>query len=130
MDKQPPNPKVPLPQTIGNRIRHLRTTRNWTQRALAAQTGIDTARLSQYENGQVEPPLRALLRLARAFEVPLDLLVREPSQTPGTMDDRVLERLRQVDTLEERDRGAVIALLDILLGVMQFLHERSTSGKG
>jgi transcriptional regulator with XRE-family HTH domain len=124
MDKQIPHPKVPLPQVIGRRIRQMRSDRNWSQRVLAARIGIVAPRLSKYENGQNEPPLRTLLRFARVFEVPLDLLVREPSEAHGLMDDRVLDRLRQVDELDEHDRGAVIALLDVLLGFQHYLQKR------
>jgi transcriptional regulator with XRE-family HTH domain len=128
MDKPTSHAKVPLPQVIGRRIRQLRSDRNWPQRILAARIGITPTRLSKYENGQNEPPLRTLLRFAHVFEVPLDLLVREPAEAAGVMDDRVLERLRQVDGLDEHDRGAVLALLDVLLGFQRYLRKRRRTG--
>jgi XRE family transcriptional regulator, fatty acid utilization regulator len=128
MNKQTPQPKVPLSQVIGRRIRQLRSNRNWSQRTLSARIGIAQSRLSRYELGQNEPPLRMLLRFAQTFEVPLDLLLRDTAEVSGVMDDRVLERLRQVDGLDEHDRGAVLALLDVLLGFQHYLEKRRRMG--
>ena len=71
--------------TVGPRLRLLRTRRNVTLAELAAETGISVSTLSRLESGQRRPNLELLLPLARAHGVPLDDLVG----APATGDPRV-----------------------------------------
>lgn len=56
---------------IGMKIRRLRQERRMTLQRLAEITGLSKPLLSQIENEQVIPPLATLLRIAKAFQVPL-----------------------------------------------------------
>lgn len=117
--------KVALARTIGRRLRELRTERGLTQRAVAARAGIDSTRMSKYETGEHEPPLKTLLKLAQVLDAPLDSLVREPLAGPAGLEDpRLIERFRQVEALEQRDREAAADLLDILLGFQSYIKAR------
>lgn len=64
-----------LARAIGSRIQALREERQWSQRMLGARLGVDTARLSRYENGEQLPPHLTLVRIADAFGVSLDILM-------------------------------------------------------
>jgi transcriptional regulator with XRE-family HTH domain len=127
----PPSPragrhgKVTLARIIGLRLRELRTERGLTQRAVAARAGIDSTRMSKYETGEHEPPLKTLLKLSQVLAVPLDSLVREPSAGPAGLEDpRLIERFRQVEALDLGDREAAVDLLDILLGFQSYIKAR------
>lgn len=63
---------------VGPRLRRLRTQRDLTLTALAAQTGISKSTLSRLESGQRKPSLEVLLPLAQAYNLPLDELVGAP----------------------------------------------------
>lgn len=96
-----------------------------TQRAVAAKAGIDSTRMSKYETGEHEPPLKTLLKLSQVLDVPLDFLVREPSAGPAGLEDpRLIERFQQVEALDLRDREAAVDLLDILLGFQSYIKAR------
>jgi transcriptional regulator with XRE-family HTH domain len=71
--------------TVAPRLRALRRQRETTLTAVAADTGISVSTLSRLESGQRRPTLELLLRLARAYGVPLDELVG----APPTGDPRV-----------------------------------------
>jgi transcriptional regulator with XRE-family HTH domain len=71
--------------TVGPRLRGLRHQRDTTLTSVAAATGISVSTLSRLESGQRRPTLELLLRLARAYGVPLDELVG----APPTGDPRV-----------------------------------------
>lgn len=58
---------------LGEQLVRLRERVNWTQERLAHSAGMSQSYLCQLEKGQVlNPGARTLLRLANAFQVPLD----------------------------------------------------------
>jgi transcriptional regulator with XRE-family HTH domain len=63
---------------VGERLRHIRTSRGATLADLAEATGISKSTLSRLESGQRRPSLELLLPIARAHRVPLDELVGAP----------------------------------------------------
>lgn len=65
-------------RVVGKRIRILRLTREMTQEELAAAAGISRSFVSLVEHGAKGIDVVRLLRLARALEVPLDELVKQP----------------------------------------------------
>ncbi len=65
-------------ETVGPRLRFLRTDRGMTLGALSRTTGISVSTLSRLESGQRKPTLELLLPLARAYQVALDDLVDSP----------------------------------------------------
>jgi transcriptional regulator with XRE-family HTH domain len=72
-------------ESVGPRLRALRTDRGLTLAAVSATTGVSVSTLSRLESGQRRPTLELLLPLARAYQVALDDLV----DAPPTGDPRV-----------------------------------------
>lgn len=62
-------------ERLGRRLQELRSARGWKQQQLAEEAGLDRTYISGLEHGKQNPTIGALLRLARALEVPLDRLV-------------------------------------------------------
>jgi DNA-binding XRE family transcriptional regulator len=71
----PPPPGEDYFARLGGRVQELRSGKGWTQQDLAENAGLDRTYISGLEHGKQNPTLGALLRLARALEVPLDRLV-------------------------------------------------------
>lgn len=63
---------VPTP----HRIKQLRQARGWSQAKLSRVTGIHSSTLSHIENGHTKVWPNHLARLARAFDISLDELLR------------------------------------------------------
>jgi transcriptional regulator with XRE-family HTH domain len=61
--------------SVGPRLKRLRTQRSITLDDLSKATGISKSTLSRLETGQRRPSLELLLPLAKAYRVPLDELV-------------------------------------------------------
>jgi len=61
---------------IGEKVRSLRTKRDWSQRMLADHAQIEQAHLARLELGQIEPGVLVLERLAGALEVDVWELLR------------------------------------------------------
>jgi len=64
---------------LGQRVQEVRSGKGWTQQQLAETAGLDRTYISGLEHGKQNPTVGALLRLARALDVPLDRLVLQSS---------------------------------------------------
>ncbi len=64
------------------RIKELRTQRHITQLKMAMDLNMSQNTISRYENGEREPGITELIRIADYFHVSIDYLVgREQSNT-------------------------------------------------
>jgi transcriptional regulator with XRE-family HTH domain len=79
--------------SVGPRLKRLRTQRSITLDDLSKATGISKSTLSRLETGQRRPSLELLLPLAKAYRVPLDELVGAPEVS----DPRVRLKPRRVN---------------------------------
>jgi transcriptional regulator with XRE-family HTH domain len=80
----PDGPTVDL-VTLGQRLRHLRRSKNMTLEQLSAAVGRAPSQLSMIENGKREPKLSVLQAIAGALGVPMQDLLRAeaPSRRAG-----------------------------------------------
>ena len=58
-------------ESLGAKLRHLRTTREWTIAQLAEQAGVSSGLISQIERGNSNPSIKTLQRLRAALGVNL-----------------------------------------------------------
>lgn len=112
-----------MPPRLPDHLKELREQRGWSLRELAEKSGLSNGYISLLENGRVESPSVTVLgKLAKAFAVPLDELLRaagvetEPAST-GEVDPQLVSALRRLDSgaraevltfanyLAERPRG-------------------------
>lgn len=77
--RQPPVDQVS--QQLCQRVRELRTKRNWTLEELSAACGVSRSMLSQIERQQANPTLAVAYRIAQAFGMTLGELVETPGAT-------------------------------------------------
>jgi putative transcriptional regulator len=58
--------------TITNRVKELRTARDWTQEQLAQATGVSRQSINSIERGRYVPSLELALIFGRVFACPTD----------------------------------------------------------
>jgi transcriptional regulator with XRE-family HTH domain len=68
--------------TLGERVRQLRLERGETVMDAAKRIGISRATLSNIERGNKEPKPKTIGKLARGFDVPVEVLVGPASPEP------------------------------------------------
>jgi transcriptional regulator with XRE-family HTH domain len=78
MDDQPQE----IAARIATRVRGARTGQAWTFDELAARSGVSRRLLIQIEQGEANPSLATLLKLATALGVTLTELVQQDSDSP------------------------------------------------
>ena len=105
---------------IGARLRALRTSRGWTQAALAARLGFSQPTLSLIERGELSLPTEAFLELTQLFNVGLDQFL-EPPDPDVTLQNALVRlgalHLREIEMVApgERYRRVEDAILDVLV---------------
>ena len=62
------------------RLRELRLERNMSQQRLAMELSMTQNTISRYENGEREPGIKELMRIADYFNVSLDYLLERSEQ--------------------------------------------------
>ena len=68
-------------RSLAEAVRRLRTARTWTLDEAAARSGVSRRLIVQIEQGEANPSIGTLLRLAGAFEVTLTDLVSDQETT-------------------------------------------------
>ena len=76
------------------RIRYIRRSRNMTQTEFGSMIGLSHVQVSKYENGTLEPNLRVITDIAKAFNVSSDFIlgltdIEEPMQNSSALTDYV-----------------------------------------
>lgn len=118
-----------MAQDFGKRLRMHREQRFLSQRELAAGIGIEVAQISRYERGLYMPNAETLVELARFLRIGVSAILTGETdgapaspQEPPVQDISLLERFRELEKLERKDREVVIALIDAWVGSKQ--HEQ------
>jgi transcriptional regulator with XRE-family HTH domain len=102
---------------LGERIRTLRKEAGWSQAELGEKAGVDSQRISRYENGRITPSLDAIVRIAEAFNVSIDhLLVDDVPRRPlHAVEHNLGNRLAALDELSEEDMASLLHMVDALV---------------
>ncbi len=101
---------------IGDKIKKLRESRNWTIRVLAEKIGVTQGMIPRYESGKASPRGDVIQSIADAFGIPLSDLLDE--KTPISLvsekyDPRKFERaLADARQLDEHTKTIVALLID------------------
>ncbi|NQX86303.1 MAG: LexA family transcriptional regulator [Flavobacteriaceae bacterium] len=61
---------------IHSNIRHLRTSKGYSQEQFAEELGWTRSIVGSYEEGRSEPPIDRLIALSNYFDIPIDILIK------------------------------------------------------
>lgn len=112
-----------LAKTFGGRLRKIREERFLSQRQLAEGIAIETVQISRYERGIALPGADTLLDLATFLRVGVGSLLAGEDAAAGSEppihDITLLERFRDLEKLDRKDRQMVIDLIDAVIASRQ-----------
>ena len=81
-----------IKKKLGKRIRELRRSKVWTQEVLAEKIGIETASLSNIENGKTYPSAETIENLIKVFKInPYELFIFEHLEMPSA--EKLIEEM-------------------------------------
>ena len=100
-------------KNIGKRIKRERETLKLTQKELAQRAGIDFRFLGNIERGVSKPSLDTVVKIARALDMPLDLLVAEHVMHKNPPENSAItkEIVRLISMLDDFDALRVLQIV-------------------
>ena len=111
---------------LGNDLRALRRSRNWTLVDLADHLDRSVGWLSQVERGVSEPSLDDIRNIAALFEMPVSFFF---SQSPDTPESQYIVRAQGRRTMSDTHKGLVESLLSPDLGgAFEIVHSVFEAG--
>lgn len=103
---------------LADNMRALRKQKGWSQAGLAKRISVHLTHISRVETGKYTPSLEFVVKVARAFGVNVDNLLKpqeEGAQKVSIEDKELAERLTLLETLDEDEREALIKVIDSML---------------
>lgn len=111
---------------IGANIKAVRLSKGLQQKEVASMTGISLTQYGRIENGATKASAVSLAIIAKALEVPTDVLffgetVKTEQEEPIVLKDKeLIEKMKQLDKLSDKDKELAHELLDLILAKMKF----------
>jgi transcriptional regulator with XRE-family HTH domain len=105
-------------------IKRLREQHGLIQKQVAAELGIGYSNYNKMENGQREPSVEELKKLARLFNITVDALLNPEDTTPVEVvieDKSVSEKVRMIDQLDDDDKHVLYRMIEAMLTKKKFL---------
>jgi transcriptional regulator with XRE-family HTH domain len=102
---------------IHEKIKLKRKEQGLSQQQLADKLDMHITHLSRIENGHLQPSLDVVKRLINIFEVSADYLLNDDVDTfdINIENKSLAERIQLIDKLEEKDRDALMQVIDSML---------------
>ena len=108
---------------ISSNIKRIREVMNLSQKEAISAIGIGAAQYSCIENGNTNPPVSTLVKLAKALGVHGGAYLRQ--QQP-TMDKTLMERVSLIDSLTKEEQRTLFAVLDAFVAKRKFKSSLKT----
>lgn len=87
-------------------IKYLRESKGYTQSELAAHLGISRQMYIKYENGEVEPPVIVIIKLAKLYKVDYATIIDNKYNSSESADTSVAYNITEKKPLKFSDAGA------------------------
>ena len=101
---------------LGARLTQYRKRQQLSITELANQSGVDYMQISRYEKGKTVPSLDTAVRLSQVLHVSLDELVTgTPPEAPLFKNERLLERMRELDQLPPARQAMALRVLETVI---------------
>ena len=83
--------------------------------ALGKLAGTSGDVIGRYERGDIKPSIDAVVKLAEVLDVSIDYLVSKNDEADLLKDATMVQRLRDLVTLKDKEREHVLFALDAMI---------------
>lgn len=101
--------------TFGKRLRECRKNKELSQNELAKALNTNHSVIGKYERDDVKPSIDAVKRIAELLDTTVAFLAGESEDGFVFEDKKMLQRLKDILSLPEKDKDAILYNLDALL---------------
>jgi transcriptional regulator with XRE-family HTH domain len=108
---------------LGSNIKKIREKKGLLQKQVASELGIGHTNYNKMENGNREPSVSELQKLAKLFNMSIDEIINDEGELPNdiTLEDKSsIEQMSLIKELDEEDRAIVFKIIDIMLTKKKF----------
>lgn len=107
---------------LSEKLKQARKQKGLTQGQLAQKIGADIQRISKYERGVLIPTTGIIVKLSNTLDVSLDYLLKNGKNrvTGKVKDSELIDQFIQVNSLPEKDRHILKALLEAFIKKHRF----------
>lgn len=100
---------------IGEKIKTLRKERKLTQKELAHKIGVTASTVTKYENGQLEPKIEVLNKIATNFNISVSTLIEDNNSKKELCIKHRLLSLRESFNNEEITANKIEELTECII---------------
>lgn len=100
-----------LKKVVAEKLTYLRKKNNYTQTELAEKLNYSDKAISKWENGESLPSIEILYEITKLYNVTLDYLINEDTETPLSAEEEEKEKLLQK---KRKTNHIIITLLAIV----------------
>jgi len=95
----------------------VREAKGMSQKEVATALKMDASQYSRIENGKTDPSFTIVVKIAKALGVTLSELFRadEIFTDVKSSDKTLMEKLRLLDTLEDKDKQSLYHIIDTFI---------------
>jgi len=101
--------------TFGKRLRECRKNKGLSQNELAKALHTNHSVIGKYERDDVKPSIDAVKRIAELLDTTVAFLAGESDDEFVFEDKKMLQRLKDILSLPEKDKDAILYNIDALL---------------
>lgn len=102
--------------SLGERLKQLRSEKNWSQDEFAHHAKIDGRQVSRYENDRVMPSVDVIIKMAKAYDISIDFLLLDdaPRRPLDPHRSRLAEKVMELNNMSEEDERSLLHLLEAI----------------
>ena len=102
---------------FSQKIKELRTEKNWKQDTLAKEIGIDLRQISLWENNKTSPSNETVVKIAHIFNVSIDYLLIDdyPRKPLHFKDSSYINKFNDIEILTQIEKDSIFNIIDSLV---------------
>jgi len=100
--------------TLGEKLKELRTEKNWKQDTIANDISTDKRTISLYENDKMSPSIEVIAKIAQVYNVSIDyLLINDYPKRPLYLkDNSIVDKLQYFESLTHQEKEAIFLMVE------------------
>jgi len=102
-------------ESFGSRLRECRKKKELSQNELAGILNTNHSVIGKYERDDVKPSIDAVKRLAEVLDTTVAYLLGEAETDELFKDPAMLQRLKEISALPQKDKDCILYNLDAVL---------------
>ena len=109
--------------SLGQIIKKIRKEKDMLQKQVAAELNIGNSNYNKLENGNREPSVKELQKLANLFDMTVDQIINFEGDIPKeiTLTDKSgMEQLNLINKLDKEDKNIVMKIVETMLTKQKF----------